>query len=69
MIIQESAKDALFTAFGVGAILSLIEAILDPNGWLWTTVRVLALGLLIIALLIWVVMVRRSRPRPREDMT
>ena len=59
MVSQESAKGALYAAFGCAATLSLIEAIFDPNGWLWTAVRVFALGLLIIALLIWLVFFKR----------
>jgi hypothetical protein len=69
MVSEESAKDAVFTGFGFGALLSLTEAILDPNGWIWTTVRVLALGLFIIAVVIWGVVVLKSRSRTRQDTT
>jgi hypothetical protein len=62
--LQAKAKSLVWLTFGVGAILSLIQGLAHPDGWLWMTVRVADGVVFVLALAAWLGSVRRDRERP-----
>jgi hypothetical protein len=68
---KDSAWNNVVMTFGLGALLGLIQGVVDPRGWLWTTARVLVGALFVVALVLWLVAIvkdRRSR-RPHAPET
>jgi hypothetical protein len=62
--LQANAKSLVWLTFGLGAILSLIQELSHPEGWLWMTVRVAVGVVFVLALAAWLASVRRDRVRP-----
>ena len=61
--LEGKAKALVWSTFGLGATLSLIQGLAHPEGWLWTIVRVADGVLFLLALAVWLSLVRRDRER------
>jgi hypothetical protein len=51
----------LMTSFALAALCNLVEAVADPDGWAWQTLRVALSVVFLIALVGWLVALIRAR--------
>jgi hypothetical protein len=64
---KTAAASGIVIVFGVGAVLGLVEVLVEPHGWLWTTLRGLVFVAFVTLIVLWLVArVRDRASRPYE---
>jgi len=58
---KRKAGEIVSTTFSLGCLGGLIQAVANPSGWLWTGARALAFAIFVIALVLWLIAMRRDR--------
>jgi hypothetical protein len=59
---SNAAGEAVGVTFAVAVLLNLVDAVVDPDGWLWTGTRATVSVLFLLAVVWWIVeFIRRKR--------